>query len=446
MAKILLRSGSLDDFQTVGENGQSVFDLALQIRETLRLRKQQSLIDTLAIPQINDNGDRVDWYAPFPGKVSGWAAADAQTREQAMLTLKNTITAADALSLQCMRSDKAAQVRFGALLAKALQFPGSNHVYLVDGKPVITFWGFVNLNEDIADDVLACLVMDEPEPIPEPEPEIQLIPEELTPAPQTLNEPDAPLLARSPVSRPVAQAEEPLVYSPLPPASAQVTKPEPTPQKKRLPRWLLPVAPLVVAAVAAPVVWLALYTEQPAARLAAVTPEPTIAPAPLKEVPVLTASLPLMVAQVTPSPVPEAEPEPVTETITPPAKDALVMHADQVRDGLTTFLNGNWRVNVDFKDPVSGKIPSMRYTIDRNKGNASVTLRGKITCKVDVFSGLHSDGTLMIKTKGSARCSDGARYNMPQIACKATANDAAQCTGQYNDTVVVPVTFKKVSA
>lgn len=40
MAKTLLRSGNLDDFQSVGDNGQSVFDSALQIRETLRLRKQ----------------------------------------------------------------------------------------------------------------------------------------------------------------------------------------------------------------------------------------------------------------------------------------------------------------------------------------------------------------------------------------------------------------------
>ena len=40
MTKTLLRSGSLDDFQAVGGGGQAVFDSALQIRETLRLRKR----------------------------------------------------------------------------------------------------------------------------------------------------------------------------------------------------------------------------------------------------------------------------------------------------------------------------------------------------------------------------------------------------------------------
>ncbi len=65
MAKTLLRSGNLDDFQAVGGGGQAVFESALQIREALRLRKQQAIVDCLAIPQVNDGGDRVDWYSPL---------------------------------------------------------------------------------------------------------------------------------------------------------------------------------------------------------------------------------------------------------------------------------------------------------------------------------------------------------------------------------------------
>jgi hypothetical protein len=65
VAKILLRSGNLDDFQAVGGGGQAVFDSANQVRETLRLRKQFAVCDSLAIPQLNDEGDRVDWYSPL---------------------------------------------------------------------------------------------------------------------------------------------------------------------------------------------------------------------------------------------------------------------------------------------------------------------------------------------------------------------------------------------
>nr|WP_051390674.1 SrfA family protein [Siccibacter turicensis] len=273
MAKILLRSGSLDDYQAVGENGQSVFDSALQIRETLRLRKQQALVDCLAIPQINDDGDRVDWYAPFPGSVRGWAAADSDTRERALKSLEKTIAGALTLSKRCMQSDKAAQVRFGALLAKALQFPGSNHVYLVDDRAVITFWGFVNLNEGVADDVLACLAIEEPE-----EPAILAEPEPVAPEPVTitLSEPDAPLLAPAPppipVPSPVPAAApsvgEPLVYTPYPvnpapaaapqPAVTPAPQPAPAARKKSVPLWALPVAAVVVAAVAVPAVWVAM--------------------------------------------------------------------------------------------------------------------------------------------------------------------------------------------
>lgn len=74
MAKTLLRSGNLDDFQAVGGGGQAVFESALQIREALRLRKQQAIVDCLAIPQVYDGGDRVDWYSPVEGTVSSWKA------------------------------------------------------------------------------------------------------------------------------------------------------------------------------------------------------------------------------------------------------------------------------------------------------------------------------------------------------------------------------------
>ncbi|MGC7981083.1 ssrAB-activated protein, partial [Salmonella enterica] len=80
------------------------------------------------------------------------------------------------LSRKSLQSGKTALQLFGSLLEKATQFPGENHVFLVNGKPVITFWGFVNLNENTRDDVLDCLriteaIPDIPLVEPEPEPE-----------------------------------------------------------------------------------------------------------------------------------------------------------------------------------------------------------------------------------------------------------------------------------
>lgn len=473
MAKILLRSGDLDDFQSVGENGQAVFESALQIRETLRLRKQP-LVGLLAIPQLNEEGDRVDWYSPVSGKVIGWASASREERERALRFLESALSSARALSKRCLESEKTAQQLFGALLAKAVQFPGANFLYLVDGKPVITFWGFVNLNQGARDDVLECLR--EAEPI---EPEIIMTPQEEPepePTPLMMTEPDAPLLATPPVSpAPVAPAPAAPVHASAAAlaayaAEAEATTPPeetapaaveaPTPARRsRVPLWTWPLAAAVVmGAVAAPVTWYLLQQKETAAPTVSVAQikAQEIAPAPVKSVdapaapaaPVVpvapTTSLPLAEAKVTP-PAPVVEEKPVAAPA-PVDKNALVMDANQVKAGTTRFLNGTWRLSIGSPDPITGKATSMRVEMKNNKGTARVTLGDNVVCKAELFSGLHQTGELMIKTRGKARCSDGSRYPMPEVACKAGPNDVAECTGRYDEKTVLPLTMKKVSA
>ncbi|EOL8947260.1 SrfA family protein [Cronobacter dublinensis] len=467
MAKILLRSGDLDDFQSVGENGQAVFESALQIRETLRLRKQP-LVETLAIPQLNEEGDRVDWYSPVSGKVMGWASASHEERERALRFLESALSGARALSKRCLESEKTAQQLFGALLAKAVQFPGANFLYLVDGKPVITFWGFVNLNQGARDDVLECLR--EAEPV---EPEILMTPQdepEPEPAPVVMTEPDAPLLATPPVAPQPAP-----VVSPAVPAQTQAsvlaaytTDPDDAPQpqetapvaaaparRSRIPLWTWPLAAaVVVGAIAAPLTWYQLQQKEAAAPTVPVEQikAQEIAPAPVQAVdapPVAAVApattLPLAAAQVTPpAPAPVVEEKPVAPA--PVDKNALVMDASQVKAGTTRFLNGTWRLSIGSPDPITGKATSMRIEMKSNKGIARVTLGDNIVCRADLFSGLHQSGELMIKTRGKARCSDGSRYPMPEISCKAGPNDVAECTGRYDEKTVLPLTMKKVSA
>jgi len=122
------------------------------------------------------------------------------------------------------------------------------------------------------------------------------------------------------------------------------------------------------------------------------------------------------------------------------------MEAAQMRAGTTKFLNGSWRVLVDVKDPVTGKAPSLRYQILNNKGNARLVHGDNVVCKAEIFSGLHQNGELLVKSRGNARCSDGSRYPVPEITCKAGVSDVAECTGRYDVNTVVPLTFRKVGA
>ncbi|HKS34372.1 MAG TPA: SrfA family protein [Enterobacteriaceae bacterium] len=455
MAKTLLRSGELDDYQAVGGGGQAVFDSALQIREALRLRKQQAIVDCLAIPQVNDEGDRVDWYAPIPGTVTSWKAADEDTRFRALRYLESTLDSAASLSRKCIQSDKTAQQLFGSLLAKALQFPGENHVFLVDGKPVIAFWGFVNLNESAREDVLACLrEIDIPEPIViEEEPEIV----EEEPVKVTLSQPDEPLISppvsiapvAEPTPPPAAPQPEPEVIAEPPAEPAPVVTPTPEKRTRRIPLWSLPLAAVVVAAAAAPLLW---NTSSPSAESAPVAQAPVEMKEMIADVattpplPQLTAVLPLHQAEFVAPPKKE-EPkkeEPVEIAVIP--KDALVMEANEMKAGTTRFLNGDWRVLIDVKDPVTGKAPALRYQIQNNKGTARLVQSSKVTCRADIYSGLHKTGELMIKSRSNARCTDGTRYPLPEITCKAGTHDVAECTARYDSQTVVPLTFKKTGA
>jgi len=446
VAKTLLRSGNLDDFQAVGGGGQAVFESALQIREALRLRKQQSIVETLAIPQVNDEGDRVDWYSPTEGTVISWKAADEDARFRALRLLESTLSSVESLSKKSLQSPKTAQQLFGSLLSKAFQFPGENFLFLVDGKPVITFWGFVNLNENAREDILDCLrasllPVPMPAPVIEPEPEPE-------PAPAIVFEKaDEPLVA-APATVHIT-ADDLYEAHPAPVMTASEPEPEPAPaivaaKKRRVALWALPVAAVVVAAVAAPLLWPKQAPTAEPVKAVAVAPV-AIAPKPVAAVEPLPLNLPLHQAEV--AAVKAAEPveaEPVVITAIP--KDAMVMEAGQVKSGSTRFLNGSWRAMLEVTDPITGKPPYVRYQIQNNKGTARVVHGKNVVCRATVFSGLHSNGELLIKTRGNARCADGSRYPMPEITCKAGTNDVAECSARYDAKTVVPLTFRKAGA
>ncbi|MEL4885967.1 SrfA family protein [Pectobacterium betavasculorum] len=459
MAKLFLRSGSLDDFLALGENGQPVYASALQLRETLRLRKQQQIADCLAIPQPNEHGDRIDWYSPVDGKVTSWIAASEEERRNALSLLETYQTAVADISQRAQNAEKAGQKLFGVLLAKAIQFPGANHVYLVDGKPVLTFWGFVNLDKKSRLDALDCLrpIIKETEPL------------FVAPTPAA-SVPTPPLVdpVPEPETQPMVQPE-PIAPTPVP-AAALPTRPP----FFRL-WWLLPAAALL-AILSLQIRGCVSEQEKQTSEQAATvksekralpssTPaEPTPPPAPpVAEKEIVKATEPPISAPpvVSPAPIVEAakpeapatvepkEPvEPVVEQVPalPAGKDDLVMPADAVKIGSIKFLNGNWRVIVDSKAPITGRPPSLRYQIQNSKGTARITHGDGVTCRANVEAGLMSSGNLIINSRSGARCSDNSRFQMPELVCKQGASGtAAECIGRYDADTVFPMTIKRES-
>jgi hypothetical protein len=381
--------------------GKPVYALASQLREALRLQQQPAVADCLAIPIPNAQGDRIDWYAPIAGRAISWYAADDDARAAALPLLEHFQATADAINLRARHSGKANLQMFAALLSKAMQFPDQNAVFLVDGKPVITFWGCVKADGQIRAAPLDCLR-------PKDRPAPPIAPPIIEPVVESIVEP-------------IAETQPP---APLPPVVND---------RPHQAWWLLL---LPVALILAATVWL--LPPQPApqpviaiAEPAKIQPKPVIIPAALQ--------LPLAHAEVLPPPV-----------ITPVVVDklALTLPAEAVKAGSTAFLNGKWRVTLAIKDPLTGKPPSLLYQFHRGKGTARIVQGDKVTCRADVNAGLMQSGNLVINSRTKARCSDGSRYQMPELVCKQgdASAAAAECSGRYgNNETVFPMTIKRES-
>lgn len=148
MAGQLLTSGNPQNYSAIGEAGQPIYSVAFQLREAVRLKAGADVANCLAIPQRNDQGSVIDWYAPERGDIVPWSAATPEEREHALVMLDAAQRKLDEAVRQIegteARSEQAIREKNTVLplLGKVFFFPDSNFIFLVNGKPVVTFWGF----------------------------------------------------------------------------------------------------------------------------------------------------------------------------------------------------------------------------------------------------------------------------------------------------------------
>ena len=437
MAKTFLRSGNLDAVLALGENGQPVYASALQIRETLRLRRQSALADCLAIPQSNDRGDRLDWYAPFSGRVKSWLGASDHERRAALQHLTACQQDMQDLSTRARAAENPAMRLFGALLSKSLQFPDQQYVYLVDGKPVITFWGFVDAQARSRDDALACLRDSLEESLP-----------------TVLVEPPPAPLAEPVSAEPVPVQTEALPAEPEPeaePAIAPAAAPAavtPPAASGRFRVWYI-LPPLAIAAAVVMAVLLhrpqpvSAPAAEPATRAAVPAARP---PAVVNAAEKLAASLPQKPATVNAAAATPAASATLASVVTPavPARpDDLIVTPEAVRDGQVEVIDGRWRVTLGSMPTATGKPAVMRFQFKNGKGSVQIA-QDNTRCKADVSAAMTSAGNLVIESRYTAKCENKSRYRMPLLICHASIG-AAVCEAQYADDRVFPMTIKRES-
>jgi hypothetical protein len=149
----LLDTGTLTELRPLGEGGDQIVRSAPQLRHTIRQLLGADVAASLAIPVPDDSGSRFDWYAQDPGSVRRWAdlAEDERAAVQAQLGEVNRRIAA--LADEMSRDDgSSADTRrqrqtLGRLLRQVTTYPDESHLFLVDQRPVIAFWGFSRREE-----------------------------------------------------------------------------------------------------------------------------------------------------------------------------------------------------------------------------------------------------------------------------------------------------------
>ncbi|HGM5581113.1 TPA: SrfA family protein [Pseudomonas putida] len=452
MRGVLLRSGKSEQFTALGETGQPVYRAALQIREAIRRKNpdRPDLVEHLAIPQTDELGSTIDWYSDRPGDVIPWGSATEEERAPARAQLEELQARITALSNELLGLDadgqplpgnKAAaqgdRTVFGKLLTCVVPFPDENFVYLVDGRPVLTFWGFVHAGAERSRQPLHCLYPRTPQPAPmvapppPPAPEPVVPPSPLPPplpvmAPRVswwrrwwwllplllllllllfgLRSCGVPLLGIAPLGAPAlhtpALAQTPGVLSARDPVGGVTTAPTVGGQ----------ATPLAPGATAAAPVSAAAPLDTPAASVEPAGEALADAAAPA------VAHPPALPAEAPASPPAQAQP------------NLLSIPADAT-DGAADFLNGDW-AGMGIQEVGTGKPLRLKYDFQDGKGQATVSRSDGVRCQAPVQASMHG-GQLSINSDGKAACVDGSSYDLPQVTCTPGARSAADCAGNY---------------
>src|SRR3954471_23475700 len=143
MAGPLLTSEPLQRYRALGLAGDPVWRAAPQLRAAIAQRLSREHADLLAIPEADPSGRRIDWYAPFDGEVRRIADLGEQERAQVLGKVQHLHGDLAGLAESMEAPQRSgAERNFARLLRHALTAPGEETLYVVDGKPVMAFWGF----------------------------------------------------------------------------------------------------------------------------------------------------------------------------------------------------------------------------------------------------------------------------------------------------------------
>ena len=498
MAGVLLNSGDLQHYNAMGDEGQPVYSVATQLREAVRIKVGAAAADCLAIPRANEAHSTVDWYSAYDGMVVPWSAATDQERTQALQALdqfhQRMVSTAGSMDGVSDREKRIVQ----NLLGKVFHFPSRDCVFLVDGKPVLTFWGFQAGTEPPPRDPFFMLrpVAPVTPGVPPPIPAV---------LPVALASKGRPwwlwllllLLLAALLFWWLRGCSGPTVAPALGPmsgvvGSSGVTSPPDDLLRKdiALPtrddatvdsglvgttqRWWrrvtgtegtvdatggtdlagvagaeqVPVQPTTGLGDGA----AETATETAASESAAnnegagagenagapagpEAPDPAMGQVPTPEAP--TDAGQRAGAAADPgagTPLPAGAAQLGTPMAIPPSA---------MQSGSVKFLDGNWRAAGGLQDSATGQPVRLQYQFQDGQAKVTVQRGGGVTCEGVADSSL-AGGKLQISGQGTvAKCSDGSTFALPAVSCTPDQSGQARCVGVGADGRALPITIRQ---
>lgn len=159
MRSIILNSGPMHKYAPIGQDGVLVWKSAEAFRNALEGESQlgREVTRCLAIPKASHGGEYLDWFIPFDRaeerdyEIIRWSSATIEEKKQALekleaMSKKLLNYGLDLKAMALTSNDKLFEhfingTKDGEVLP-ALHFPDNDCLFIVDGQPVITFWGF----------------------------------------------------------------------------------------------------------------------------------------------------------------------------------------------------------------------------------------------------------------------------------------------------------------
>jgi hypothetical protein len=142
--QILLNSGSFDGVRETGGFGQPLHALYPQIRAVLASELEPDAAWLLAEPVVDRGNNRIDWYTQGDPdhKPAPLSELPDEQRRALLARVDNLLGRGRGLAERYVASDDSRRAQLGAILRAVLVTPAETEVFLVDGRPVITGWGF----------------------------------------------------------------------------------------------------------------------------------------------------------------------------------------------------------------------------------------------------------------------------------------------------------------